>query len=80
MAVSSTVHTENACEGESGKELVARGIGDGDNEERGASDKEERSLFSVDEADAFTAYFVESQQACSLLNVADIQHGKLKTG
>lgn len=44
-------------------------------QETGA-ERGERGLFSVEEANALTAYLVESQQAISLLNVADIQHGE----
>ena len=39
-------------------------------------DKGERPLFSVEEVESVTTYLVESQQAASLINVADIQHGK----
>lgn len=39
-------------------------------------DKKERPLFSREEAESLTAYLVESQQAFSLVNVADIQHGE----
>lgn len=39
-------------------------------------DKEERPLFSPQEAESLTAYLVESQQAFSLINVADIEHGE----
>ncbi|CAM9126272.1 unnamed protein product, partial [Laminaria digitata] len=38
-------------------------------------EKEERPLFSLAEVESLTAYLVESQQAASLVNVADIQHG-----
>lgn len=77
--IPSTMNTENGCEGGPGKEVVMDDIGDGDSnsEKRGAGDEEERSLFSTDEADAFTTYLVESQQAFSFLNVTGIQHGKL---
>lgn len=40
-------------------------------------DKKERPLFSLEEAESLTAYLVESQQAFSLINVADIQRGEL---
>lgn len=36
---------------------------------------EDVTLFSPEEAGALTVYLVESQQAFSLINVADIQHG-----
>lgn len=39
-------------------------------------DKEDIPLFSLEEAESLTAYLVESQQAFSLINVADIQRGK----
>lgn len=39
-------------------------------------DKEERPLFSPREVESLAAYLVESQQAFSLVNVADIQRGK----
>lgn len=39
-------------------------------------EKEERPLFSLAEVESLTAYLVESQQAASLVNVADIQHGE----
>lgn len=39
-------------------------------------DKEERPLFSVEEVESVAAYLVESQQAASLINVADIQHSE----
>ena len=38
--------------------------------------KEERPLFEPGEVESLTAYLVESQQAASLINVADIQHGE----
>lgn len=39
--------------------------------------KEERSLFSPEEAESLTSYLVDSQQAFSLINVADIQRGEV---
>lgn len=42
----------------------------------GKADKEEKPVFSCEEAKSFTDYLVESQQAFSLINVADIQHGE----
>lgn len=39
-------------------------------------EKEQRPLFSVEEVESVTAYLVESQQAASLINVADIQHSE----
>lgn len=39
-------------------------------------DKGERPLLSVEEVESVTTYLVESQQAASLINVADIQHGE----
>ncbi len=39
-------------------------------------DKEEKPLFSPGEAESLTTYLVERQQAFSLVNVADIQHGE----
>lgn len=56
-------------------DIMAGGSEDEDGEERRVAKSEEKSLFSVDEVDAFTAYVVESLQASSLLNVAHMQHG-----
>lgn len=39
--------------------------------------KEEKPVFSPAEAESLTSYLVESQQAFSLINVADIQHGEV---
>lgn len=41
-----------------------------------SADKEEKAVFPPEEAGSLTTYLVESQQAFSLLNVADIQHGE----
>lgn len=38
--------------------------------------KEDRPLFRPKEVESVTTYLVESQQAASLVNVADIQHGE----
>lgn len=51
------------------------GVGGVGGEGRSA-DKEEKAVFSPEEAESLTTYLVESQQAFSLLNVADIQHGE----
>lgn len=55
-----------------GEEVEGAGGGGGPDVE-----KEEKAVFSPEEAESMTAYFVESQQAFSLLNVADIQHGEV---
>lgn len=49
---------------------------DGEVEGDEAAAREGRPLFSLEEAESLTSFLVESQQAFSLINVADIQHGE----
>lgn len=58
-------------------EVAAAVVVQGQQQQQQQDSKEERPLFSPEEAESLTSYLVESQQAFSLLNVADIQRGEV---
>lgn len=65
-------HREGAVGGPGGAPVATQsGVVEG-----GDSLDKEKPLFLANEADSLIAHLVESQQAFSLINVADIQHGE----